>query len=140
MTDGDGAVSFQTVFPGFYMGRTNHIHFKVRLGGQVLGRSYEAGHASHVGQVFFPEDLAVTLMGHEPYKNHAIHRTTQAEDGVYRDQQGETSVAHVAALHPGDVSADLRAELIAAVDPSATPTPAQRRGGPGGSPPVAPGN
>ena len=35
LTGADGAVSFRTVFPGFYMGRTNHIHFKVRIGGHA---------------------------------------------------------------------------------------------------------
>ena len=28
----DGGVVFHTIFPGFYQGRTNHIHFKVRIG------------------------------------------------------------------------------------------------------------
>src|SRR6202451_1283831 len=78
LTSDAGTVEFRTVFPGVYMGRTNHIHFKVRVGGQA-GRSYQAGHTSHVGQVFFPEELAANLMGQEPYRRHQIHRTTQAE-------------------------------------------------------------
>ena len=49
LTGPDGAVSFRTVFPGFYMSRTNHIHFKVRVGGHATGKSYEAGHTSHNG-------------------------------------------------------------------------------------------
>jgi protocatechuate 3,4-dioxygenase beta subunit len=57
-TAADGSVNFQTVVPGFYMGRTNHIHFKVRIGGDTDGKSYAAGHTSHVGQIFFPEEVA----------------------------------------------------------------------------------
>jgi protocatechuate 3,4-dioxygenase beta subunit len=129
MTDSKGVVEFRTVFPGVYPGRTNHIHFKVRVGGQA-GRSYRAGHTSHVGQVFFPEELAIQLMQQEPYRQHQIHRTTQAEDGVFGDQHGELSIAQVEALHEGDFTAGLRAELIASVDPAATPAAAERRGGP----------
>ena len=121
--------NFRTVFPGFYMGRTNHIHFKVRIGGHAGGKSYEAGHTSHIGQVFFPEDVAVRLMQHEPYSKHLIHRTTQAEDGVFGGQHGDLSIARLAGMvHPDDITAGLRANLVAAVDPSATPSPAQRMG------------
>jgi len=127
LTDSNGAVTFQTIFPGYYMGRTNHIHFKVRLGGGESQRTYQAGHTSHTGQIFFPEELAVELMAQEPYRNHKIHRTTQEEDQVYGDQHGKLSVARVDPLSSG-----LRAELIAAVDPSATPGPAGRMGGPRG--------
>jgi protocatechuate 3,4-dioxygenase beta subunit len=134
LTSDAGTVEFLTVFPGVYMGRTNHIHFKVRVGGQA-GRSYQAGHTSHVGQIFFPEELAVNLMEREPYRRHQIHRTTQAEDQVFGDQQGILSIARVEQLHPQDPAAGLRAELIAAVDPTVSPAPAQRRGGPGGRPP-----
>ena len=31
MTDSTGAVKFTTIYPGWYQGRTVHIHFKVRL-------------------------------------------------------------------------------------------------------------
>jgi len=124
ISDAHGVVNFQTVFPGYYMGRTNHIHFKVRVGGHPDQKTYEAGHTSHIGQVFFPEELAAKMMQQEPYSLHQIHRTTQAEDGVYGDQHGELSIAKM------DSSSGLHAELIAAVDPSATPSPARRAGGP----------
>ena len=135
LTDADGAVDFKTVFPGFYMGRTNHIHFKVRLGGEASGKTYAAGHTSHIGQVFFPEDVATALMQHEPYSLHKIHRTTQGEDNVFNDQHGDRSIAKLIAASPGQFSAGMRAELVASVDPTATPGPARRMGGPGGMPP-----
>jgi protocatechuate 3,4-dioxygenase beta subunit len=135
ITGADGSVNFSTVFPGFYMGRTNHIHFKVRIGGHAGGKSYEAGHTSHVGQVFFPEDVAVRLMQHEPYRKHLIHRTTQTEDGVFGGQHGDLSIARLEQVHPDDITAGLRANLVAAVDPTATPAPAQRMGF-GGPPPA----
>lgn len=136
-----GGVTFETVFPGFYMGRTNHIHFKVREQGQVAARkgsadekTYIGGHTSHVGQVFFPEGFAAELMRHEPYAGHQIHRTTQAEDGIFQDQHGALSVARLQARDPRRPEAGYLAELIVAVDPSATPKEVGM-GGHGGPPP-----
>jgi protocatechuate 3,4-dioxygenase beta subunit len=133
-TDATGRVSFQTVFPGFYQGRTNHIHFKVRLGGNTGiaegHHTYLAGHTSHVGQVFFPEDVAADLMKQPPYAGHKIHRTTTAEDGVFNGQHGDTQIAALKFLEPGKPQAGVTAQLVVAVDPTATPAPAQRDGGP----------
>jgi protocatechuate 3,4-dioxygenase beta subunit len=126
LSNENGIVDFQTVFPGFYMGRTNHIHFKVRVNGHSTGKTYQSGHTSHTGQIFFPEELAVKLMDYEPYRQHAIHRTTQAEDDVYNDQKGSLSIARLAPAHASDIAAGLTAELIAALDPTASPMPAQR--------------
>ena len=135
LTGADGAVRFRTVFPGFYMGRTNHIHFKVRVGGREAEKSYQAGYTSHVGQIFFPEEIATELMKHEPYSRHAIHRTTQAEDGVFGGQHGERSIARLQALDSQKFATGLHAELVTFVDPAATPAAARREGGPQGPPP-----
>lgn len=131
----DGSVAFETIFPGFYMGRTNHIHFKVRLNGSDAGNSYTGGHTSHIGQIFFPESMTAELMRHEPYSRHKIHRTTQHEDGIFEHQGGSTSVATLHPASPGNADAGFHAELIAAVDPTATPRPAHRSMGPPPGPP-----
>ena len=119
LTGADGSVGFRTVFPGFYMGRTNHIHFKVRMGGHASGKSYEAGHTSYVGQMFFPEEATAELMQHDPYRRHMIHRTTQAEDRVFGGQQGELSIAHLRPLNPEHPAAGLVADLVTSLDPQA---------------------
>jgi len=133
-TDALGRASFQTVFPGFYQGRTNHIHFKVRLGGNTGiaegHHTYLAGHISHVGQVFFPENVSADLMKQHPYADHKIHRTTTAEDGVFNGQHGDTQIASLKFLEPGKPISGMKANLVVAVDPSATPAPAQRQDGP----------
>ena len=92
-------------FPGFYQGRTNHIHFKVRIGDtfssvqssqQGIGRlDNPTGHVSHTGQIFFDEADAVTLMKRAPYNEHKIHRVTQSEDGVFNQQHGSVSIARM---------------------------------------------
>jgi protocatechuate 3,4-dioxygenase beta subunit len=120
LTGADGSVGFRTVFPGFYMGRTNHVHFKVRVGGHASGKSYEAGHTSYIGQIFFPEEVASALMQHDPYRGHKIHRTTQAEDRVFGEQEGELSIAQLRPLHPEHPAAGLAAEIVTMFDPEAT--------------------
>ena len=117
-TGTDGVAAFQTIFPGFYQGRVNHIHFKVRIGGHAQGKTYDGGHTSHVGQVFFPEDVAAKLMTLEPYASHHIHRTTAAEDGIFQHQHGDTSVARLQELQP---TSSYHADITISVDPNATP-------------------
>jgi protocatechuate 3,4-dioxygenase beta subunit len=128
MTAADGSVHFQTVFPGVYMGRTNHVHFKVRLGGSIDGTSYQAGHTSHTGQVFFPEEIAASLMQSGPYAKNPIRRTKQSEDMVFGEQHGESSIATLRPRKLGQDAEGFEAELVACVDPLAQPAPI----GPGG--------
>ena len=127
ITDRNGVVNFQTIVPGFYMGRTNHIHFQVRSGMDGTGSKLAAGHISHTGQIFLPESLVARLMTQKPYSSHQIHRTTPTEDAVFTDQHGDSSTAKVNPLAQGRGYA---AELIASLDPTSTPKPAGRRGGP----------
>jgi protocatechuate 3,4-dioxygenase beta subunit len=128
LTDDEGSVEFATIIPGFYMGRTNHIHFKVYAGGRVVsrketpdGKTYVEGHTSHIGQVFFPEEVIAELMRHKPYAEHQIHRTTQAEDGIFQDQHGAASVARLGSIDSRHPEAGYIAEMIVAVDPTKTP-------------------
>jgi len=131
-TGDTGQVTFATIFPGFYMGRTNHIHFKVREGGRVVQRNgsstqktYMEGHTSHIGQIFFPEDLTAKLMRAQPYAGHTIHRMTQAEDDIFCSQHGSESIARLVPADPAKPEAGYLAELIVAVDPSKTPAEAE---------------
>jgi len=121
-TDDRGNVMFHTILPGCSMGRTNHIHFKVRVAGAGQGRE----HVAHTGQIFFPEPLTAALMGLEPYRHHRIPRTTQAEDPVFTGQHGAGAIARVQALTGSDYAKGLRADVIAVVDPNATPPAVDR--------------
>src|ERR671939_1838371 len=50
-TDAHGVATFQTVYPGWYQGRTVHIHVKVHVRGNVV----------HTGQLYFPDSLTDTV-------------------------------------------------------------------------------
>ncbi|WP_196760779.1 dioxygenase family protein, partial [Streptobacillus moniliformis] len=60
VSDKNGLVTFQTIFPGWYRGRTTHIHFKVRE--TVKGQTKE-----FTSQLFFDDTLADTIFGKAPY-------------------------------------------------------------------------
>lgn len=130
ISDASGRVRFKTIFPGFYQGRTNHIHFKVRIGGAANATTYAAGHTAHTGQIFFPEEDCVTLMNRAPYTEHKIHRTTQAEDGVFNGQSGSVCIARIHLGNEAQTRAGVGAAIAAIVDPNATPAPVRGMGGP----------
>lgn len=69
----DGRARFLTIYPGWYRGRTPHIHLKVHVGGSVV----------HTGQLFFDEKTTAAVYRHAPYKAHGQPDTSHAEDMIY---------------------------------------------------------
>jgi protocatechuate 3,4-dioxygenase beta subunit len=114
IADARGHVEFQTIFPGYYAGRSNHIHLKLHVGGQMQDGHYRGGHVVHTGQLFFPEEASIAAMAQPPYQRHGITRTTLAEDNVYASQNGNQSVASL--FSPSGTKQI--AELTLAVDPT----------------------
>ena len=71
-TDAAGSVEFGTIFPGWYPGRTVHIHLMVHL----PARRY-------VSQLYFPEAVTAAVFAHDPYRHHGPPDTTHATDGIF---------------------------------------------------------
>jgi len=118
ITDADGQASFASVFPGWYAGRTIHIHIKVHIGGAASGSTYAGGHVSHTGNVFFPQALndAVALVS--PYASGDSNaRTLNANDNVWSNQNGSKYVC----TYTGSASSAITASIVLGVDPTATP-------------------
>jgi protocatechuate 3,4-dioxygenase beta subunit len=133
LSDKRGMVEFGTLYPGWYAGRTIHIHLKVRLGGTVAGETYAGGHVSHTGQLFFPEDVTEQIAGLEPYARRTnVHRTLQSEDGIFRSQHGSASIVSLSRIGSRTNPDGFVATATLAVDPDATPAPVGGRGGPRG--------
>jgi protocatechuate 3,4-dioxygenase beta subunit len=76
-TSSDGNVEFVTIYPGWYPGRTAHIHFKVR------GRSATGGGYELTSQLYFDEATSDRVFARAPYKS-AGRRTRNDDDFVYR--------------------------------------------------------
>lgn len=136
MTDAGGLVAFQTIYPGWYRGRTTHIHFKVFLDQATL----------LTGQIFFPDALSQYIYDHAAdYGDRASVRDTfNTGDGIAA-QAGAGAYAHVAEQPGGydaalviGVSRDARSE--AGSRPAGGPPPGGGAGGgarSGGRPPEA---
>ena len=121
-TDSHGMAEFMTIYPGWYQGRTIHIHLKV----------HTDGHVSHTGQLFFPEDITDRIAKLKPYANHRdVHLTTHSEDMIFEDQHGASGLVTLSRVEPRSEAGGLIATVTLAVDPEATPAPVGM-GGPGG--------
>jgi len=127
LSDAQGIVEFETIYPGHYMGRVNHIHMKVHIGGNAGGPEYRGGHVAHTGQIFFPEEISKFVTATHPYADHKIHRTTIEEDQVFNGQNGSASIAALTPINSAQISEGYIATLTLAIDPDATPRPADRR-------------
>ncbi|KAI8955866.1 Intradiol ring-cleavage dioxygenase [Xylaria longipes] len=84
-TDEDGVVQFDTVFPGHYTGRTPHIHLMTTAGATLLeNNTYvsDSGTPSHIGQLFFDQDLITEVETFEPYTSNTQRLTLNSQDGI----------------------------------------------------------
>lgn len=124
ITDERGLLSFQTIYPGWYRGRTTHIHFKVFLDETTL----------LTGQAFFPDALSQYLYDNAPdYGGRAGSRDTlNANDGIAA-QAGEGAYVHIAEQAGG-----YDAALVVGVSREARSEQGGDGGRPAGGPP--PGN
>lgn len=73
-TDSDGNVYFKACFPGWYQGRTTHIHFRVVLNGEE----------QVISQFAFDDEMANDI-----YQNHSDYTgqakdTSNSSDNVFR--------------------------------------------------------
>jgi protocatechuate 3,4-dioxygenase beta subunit len=73
--DAKGLALFKTIYPGWYRGRTVHIHVMVHIGGNVV----------HTGQLHFPDTLTDTVYKRSPYRRRPGRDTRNAADSIYRN-------------------------------------------------------
>ncbi|QEL18016.1 dioxygenase family protein [Limnoglobus roseus] len=78
LTDKRGGSSFTTIFPGWYSGRTPHIHFRVRLySGTTVTYNF-------VSQLFSAEAFTNQVYATTPYSSRPNRDTTNSTDMVYK--------------------------------------------------------
>jgi protocatechuate 3,4-dioxygenase beta subunit len=82
-TNARGLALFRTVYPGWYQGRTVHIHVKVHLGGNVV----------HTGQLYFPDWVTDAVYRMAPYSSRPNRNTRNANDSVYRNGGSKSLVS-----------------------------------------------
>lgn len=83
LTDHDGVAQFQTIFPGHYSGRATHTHLLSHTNAKVMPNgtiSVIDTPVSHIGQLFFPEDLRTAVEATYPYNLNTDDATSNEDD------------------------------------------------------------
>jgi len=77
VSDASGRVRFRTIYPGWYPGRTVHIHVKARRFDSNGRRTYE-----FTTQLFFDEAVNETVLALPAYATRGRRDTRNADEGV----------------------------------------------------------
>ncbi|KAF4995950.1 hypothetical protein FGRMN_4805 [Fusarium graminum] len=83
ITDHDGVVQFETIFPGHYEGRATHTHLLTHSNASVSPNGTIQvwnSPVNHIGQLFWPEDLREEVEALAPYNTNTVEVTTNEED------------------------------------------------------------
>ncbi|WP_027341674.1 dioxygenase family protein [Hamadaea tsunoensis] len=75
VTNADGIVEFTTIWPGWYRGRTVHIHAMVHFSDKRVLTT----------QMMFDESLNTTVFTNAPYASHTGRDTFNDKDSIYQD-------------------------------------------------------
>jgi len=86
-SDALGKASFMTIFPGWYRGRTPHVHMKVHVG--------SADRVVHTGQVFFNEAIQASVYRSGAYAGRGQPDTPHARDMIYAQAGGSRAVVRL---------------------------------------------
>ena len=86
LTDAEGKARFTTIYPGWYRGRTVHIHFKIH-GESAPERGYE-----FVSQIYFDDAVTDRVHAAPPYAARGARTTRNPDDGIYRRGGRELTV------------------------------------------------
>ena len=78
ITDARGEARFVTVYPGWYPGRTVHIHFKIRTA-PVTQRSFE-----FTSQLYFDDVLTDRVHAAPPYTTNGPRTARNQHDWIFR--------------------------------------------------------
>lgn len=85
VTDANGQAQFVTIYPGWYQGRTVHIHFKIRT--DADGQSYE-----FTSQLFFDDTFTDQVYASQPYAAKGERTLRNDGDGIYQESGGQLTL------------------------------------------------
>ena len=94
--DANGVVRFTTIYPGWYPGRTTHIHCKVHLDRRTVLTT----------QLYFDDNLTEEIYRKiPPYTEHTVRDTRNDTDSIYADvglmTAQRAAVGYLAAINLG---------------------------------------
>jgi protocatechuate 3,4-dioxygenase beta subunit len=78
LTASEGRVQFQTIYPGWYSGRTVHIHFTIRTKAPD-GKDYQ-----FTSQLFFRDAVTDQVHNKKPYARKGKRDTRNPDDNIFK--------------------------------------------------------
>jgi protocatechuate 3,4-dioxygenase beta subunit len=95
-TDRNGLTRFRSAYPGWYQGRTVHIHVKVHVRGNVV----------HTGQLYFPDRVTDKVFRRRPYSRRPHRTTRNATDFVFAQggRRSMLSLRKVGSAYVGSIT------------------------------------
>ncbi|KAJ5663236.1 hypothetical protein N7507_003967 [Penicillium longicatenatum] len=120
-SNSDGVVQFESIFPGHYTSRATHIHVLTHssddtvLANDTLSGLYTA-HSSHVGQLFFDQDLITEVEATSPYSTNTQDLTTNANDSILSEEADTIDPFMEYVLLGDDVSDGIFAWITVGID------------------------
>jgi protocatechuate 3,4-dioxygenase beta subunit len=98
VTNKEGEARFRTVYPGWYPGRTVHIHFKIRTDPSgSRGKEFTS-------QLYFDDAFSDQVFATAPYAGRNAPRTKNERDGIFRNQGGSQLILDVTRAGEGYAS------------------------------------
>jgi len=98
VTNRDGIVEFTTIYPGWYQGRTVHIHAKVHLDTSTVLTT----------QLFFGDDVTAAVYERDPYSRHTGREVLNTDDGIF-DEALLLGLARAGDAYDATISFDVAA-------------------------------
>lgn len=116
-TDSLGVAQFTTLFPGHYTSRAPHIHVLAHFNGTTYANgTYGGGYVSHVGQIFFDQDLITAVELNFPYSTNTQDLTTNADDSILAEEAATSDPVVEYSLLGEDVTDGIFAWIAFGID------------------------
>lgn len=115
LTDSNGQANFLTIYPGWYSGRTIHIHVRVR----TYNGSTEL--TNYTTQVFFDDTVNDTVMANSLYSRSGARDTRNSNDSVYNGAQNASTMLATLTANGSGYSAAITIDMAATLGSANTP-------------------
>jgi len=115
LTDADGRVRFVTIYPGWYPGRTVHVHFKLRT------EPTASSGLEYTSQLFFADTVSDAVFADGEYAKRPGRDTRNVDDGIFLSG-GSELLADAASDGNGGWTATLALAVEAAASGTTTTT------------------
>ncbi|PWW74372.1 aromatic compound dioxygenase, partial [Tuber magnatum] len=119
-TSSEGVAQLLSIFPGYYTGRTTHVHILAHVNATLhRNQTLSGGHNAHVGQFFFDQSLISAVSAVAPYSASTKEYTPNANDTILAQEADSMDPIMEYALLGDGVEDGILAWITVGLDASA---------------------